>query len=271
VPKNVLLVVHWHADIIKQKNLLYLVKFFIMRTLMRADRILVSAESLTQRSEFLTNHHKKVILNPFGTDVDFWGRLSPEDHAEVDHLKSKEPRIVISVARLVGYKGLEVLVAAMRSVRGKCIIVGEGVLEDKLRSLIFQYSLQDRVFILKNQSDAEIRKLLHSASLFVLPSVSAAEAFGLAQLEAMAVGLPIVNTNLPTGVPWVARDGQEAITVTPGHVEQLAEAINRILDDNEVRKQLGFAARIRAAENFQISKFVETYVKIFSGDRYTGK
>ena len=88
--------------------------------------------------------------------------------------------------------------------------------------------------------------MLHAAQIFAFPSVNAAEAFGIVQIEAMAAGLPIVNTDLPTTVPLVARDGLEALTVTPGDARQLSQALTRLLDDPAFARKLGTAGAARA-------------------------
>ena len=80
--------------------------------------------------------------------------------------------------------------------------------------------MQDRVRLLGSVPESERVKLMCIADVFVMPSVTDAETFGLVQLEAMAAGRPIVNTSLDTAVPHVARHGIEAITVPPGDPEQ---------------------------------------------------
>jgi glycosyltransferase involved in cell wall biosynthesis len=94
-----------------------------------------------------------------------------------------------------------------------------------------------------------------TADVFVLPSVTNAETFGIAQLEAMAAGRPIINTSLDTAVPRVARHGIEAITVPPGNHAQLAEAIETLLRDPERRRRMGHAARLRATTQYSIDAF----------------
>jgi ABC-type polysaccharide/polyol phosphate export permease len=93
------------------------------------------------------------------------------------------------------------------------------------------------------------------ADVFVMPSVTTAETFGLVQLEAMAAGRPIINTALNTGVPHVARHGIEAITVPPGDHEKLGDAIDALINDPERRERMGRAARERAATTYSTTAF----------------
>jgi glycosyltransferase involved in cell wall biosynthesis len=90
-----------------------------------------------------------------------------------------------------------------------------------------------------------------------------AESFGIVQLEAMAAGLPVINTDLPTGVPHVARDGREGLTVPPGDPAALAAAINKLLDDQNFARRLGSAARTRVAAEYRAEVFVRRTEEVY--------
>jgi rhamnosyl/mannosyltransferase len=77
----------------------------------------------------------------------------------------------------------------------------------------------------------------------VLPSVTRAEAFGIVQLEAMAAGLPVINTNIDSGVPGVCIDGRTGITVPPRDINLLTEAMQLLLGGKHLRARFGEAAR----------------------------
>jgi len=248
-PRRCGLVVHWHADITERRRALPLVRAFIRQTLRRADRIIVSTPVMIERSEFLRPLAAKCEVVPFGIDTSYWGRLSPAEQDRVAELRRRYPRLVVAAGRLVRYKGFATLISSFAKVDGQLVILGAGPLQNRLRAQIEELGLEDRVECTGERYETDDYKcLLHAARVFVLPSINAAETFGIVQLEAMACGCPIVNTSIPSGVSWLARDGEEAITVPPEAPEELARALNALLDDEAHAKKLGQNAIRRAAE-----------------------
>ena len=123
--------------------------------------------------------------------------------------------------------------------------------------------MADKVCLLGGLSDDEITAHYHACDVFVLPSVANTEGFGLVQLEAMACGKPVVNTNLPTGVPYVSVDGETGITVPPGDSLAIAAAVNRLLGDPDLRRRLGENGRRRVENGFTRQRMVEKVLDLY--------
>lgn len=244
------LVVHWHADIVTHAGLRWFVEPLMRRTLRQAKAIIVSDRVLVDNTPLLREFEDKCRVVPFGIDTSGydWPKIEP-------HHVNDRGRLVLACGRLVPYKGFDVLIRAAAAHNFEVWIIGEGTERPRLEQLIRELGLGERVRLLGSVNDYERIKLMCLADVFVMPSVTNAETFGLVQLEAMAAGRPVVNTALDTAVPRVARHGVEAITVPPGDVEKLGEAVDTLIRDPERRRRMGLAARTRALTRYSATAF----------------
>lgn len=256
-------VVWWHSDIVRQKKMMFFYRPLLLRFLRRADRIIVATPEHIQHSPYLRDFRGKCEVIPFGVDADGF-HLSDCVRLEVEDIRAKYgPKIVLFVGRLIYYKGAEYLIRAMKDVDGILLIVGEGPLESQLRALAAEIGIEDKIIFLGGLRDREMVACYHSCDVFVLPSIARSEAFGIVQLEAMACGKPVINTDLPTGVPRVSLDGETGITVPPADSRALAEAINMLLRDSELREQCGANARRRVEEYFTMNRMIEDIYRVY--------
>jgi glycosyltransferase involved in cell wall biosynthesis len=263
LPHRTPLIVHWHAEIVGRRVLSEFVAPIIRRTLARAQHIIVAHETLLANSPFVAAYRDKCAVIPHGIDVDYWSDLDASQLQKVEALRSRYPRLLITTGRLVAYKGHHILLEALRRLNATLVIVGDGPLSKQLRRAAKQFGLRDSIFLAGALSRDDLKVYLHAARVYAFPSVSAAEAFGISQIEAMAVGLPIVNTDLPTGVPHVARNGLEALTVPPNDAAALASAIEQLLDDQQLARRLGAAGRARALAKYKLDRFVMQTEKFY--------
>ena len=139
--------------------------------------------------------------------------------------------IALFVGRLVPYKGADVLLRALARVDVAAVVIGDGPMRGELERLSRDLKLESRIFFLGPLEDDAVAAWYAACDLFVLPSVTRAEAFGLVQLEAMARAKPVISTRLATGVPWVNVDGVTGIVVPPGDSEALAAALQTLAGD----------------------------------------
>jgi glycosyltransferase involved in cell wall biosynthesis len=256
IPDRVGLVVHWHSEIHGRRLLARGLEPLVRRTLARADRIIVSNEAIVENSTLLRPHRVKCEVVPFGIDPNKWTLTSEAQTARSDSLRRSHPRLIVALGRLVPYKGFDVLIRALTEVDAQLIIIGTGAERRLLEKLAARLKISDRVTLTGYLHNEDVKVHLRAARVYAFPSTTDAETFGISQLEAMAVGLPIVNTSLTTAVPRVARDGIEAVTVPPGDPLALAAALTRVLDDEALAKQLGAAGQARVRDEFEDTKFV---------------
>ena len=151
----------------------------------------------------------------------------------VPDITRTEGDFILSLGRLVATKGLDYLIEAMRDVDYRLIICGTGPEEKTIRRLVSKYGLEDRVEIRGWVSEEEKNRLMDTCRFFVMPSIY--ESYGLAALEVMSYGKPIVCTDVD-GLPGNVKDA--GLYVKPKDPRGLAEGINRLLSDNACRAEL---------------------------------
>lgn len=240
------LVVTHHADIIGRKLLRRLADPIVTRLMERASRIIATTSRYCDSSPELLPYREKCRIVPLGIDVQ---QAASADPLVTSSLRRQfGDRFILAVGRLVPYKGFDVLIRAMKLVDAKLMIIGAGPLHDTLTKLAASEGVEAKVIVQGHVDD--VRPYFSAASIFVLPSVTRAEAFGIVQLEAMAAGIPVINTRINSGVEDISLDGETGITVPPGDVRALAEAVRLLLDQKDLRRQYGEAARARVNAEF---------------------
>ena len=239
-------VLTYHSDIVRQRVLGTLYGPLLHLVLRRAHLIAVASPSYVNSSPYLSRVPEKCRVIPYGIDLTRFASTPAVEAAAAELRARYGPRpLLLFVGRLRHYKGLHVLITAMRDVDGHLLVIGSGPMESEWRSQVTTLGLGERITFLGDCSDDEVLAALHAATVFVLPSTNRAEAFGIVQLEAMACGLPVVCTELGTGTSYVNVDGETGFVVPPDDPPALAATLTRILRDDTLRRRLGAAALAR--------------------------
>jgi rhamnosyl/mannosyltransferase len=247
------LVVWFHSEVVRpQWKYALMYRPFLRRVLHRANRIVVSSPRLAEYARELADFRRKCVVIPFGLDTAHLA-ATPAVASRVAEIDARYPGPrLLFVGRLVPYKGIDVLIDAMVNVQATCLIVGDGPLRGALEARAAACGVAARVQFLGGLPDADVVAQLHACDLFVLPSVTRQETFGVVQLEAMACGRAVVSTNLETGVPWVNQHETTGLIVPPGDAAALAQALTHLLGDAALRARYGAAGRARVASQFTV-------------------
>jgi rhamnosyl/mannosyltransferase len=254
-------VITYHSDTVRQKILGPLFSPYLQTALRRSSAIITSSADYQRTSRVLSSHLDRCHVIPYGIPL---AQFEHADPAAVSEIRREYgERLVLSVGRLVYYKGFEYLIRAMTRVSGTLLIVGEGPLRGKLEQLTRELGIAPRVKFLGGVAD--VIPYYHAVDLFTLASIARSEAFGIVQIEAMAAGLPVVNTKLDSGVPFVSLHDQTGFTVPPRDPVALGDAIGRLLNDSELRRAFGHAARIRAQQEFSLDTMVRRTMSLYEG------
>lgn len=181
---------------------------------------------------------------------------------ETYHLSADAP-LIVCLARLEKEKDIETLVRAIgklrdRNIAVQCVVGGEGEEREKLESLVRELGLEKSMFLPGFCDNA--LSLLNAGEIFVLPSHT--EAFGLVLLEAMALGKPIVATNIG-GPPEVVENEVSGYLVPLQDAEAMANALERLLDNPALRMEMGQKGRARFANHFQLDRLAKQTVGVY--------
>jgi rhamnosyl/mannosyltransferase len=252
VPRLKKLVVTHHSDIVRQRILKHAVRPLEAMTYARADRILSTSPAYTAGSELLQRFADKVTTLPLALDLTPFQMPSASALAHAERFRAGwGSPLWLCVGRLIYYKGLRVALEALKSVPGTLAVIGTGPLEAELKAKAVEFGVAGRVVWLGAATADELVGAYLAATALWFPSVARSEGFGLVQVEAMASGCPVVNTDVPgSGVAWVCRHGREGLTVPVGDAAGFAAVANRLLADPGLRDRLAAGGRARAAAEF---------------------
>lgn len=258
-------VVFWiHAEVVRpawRYKLFY--RPFLRRMLTLADAVVVASPQVAQFADELQPFRSKCVVIPYAIDPDQHA-LTPALATRVEAIRAEDPRpLVLFVGRLVPYKGVDVLLRALPGVNARAVIVGEGPLRAELEAQARELGIADRVRFTGNAAAEELTALYNVCDVFVLPSVTRAEAFGMVQLEAMSCRKPVVCTDLPSGVPWVNQHGVTGLVVPPRDADAIAGAITALLEDPALRARMGAAGRARVEHDFSETQLVSRVTAVY--------
>lgn len=184
--------------------------------------------------------------------------FKPDELARED--ASSRPLRIASVGSLQEYKGHDVLIRAVAELRERgvdvhCEILGGGPLEDVLLGLTHDLSVSDRVILLGGLARDDVISALGRADVFCLASRRVAsgrmEGVPVAIMEASGMGLPVVSTNL-SGVPEVVVDGETGFLVPPEDPVALADALEKLDGDDQLRVRMGLSGRSLMEDHFEL-------------------
>jgi glycosyltransferase involved in cell wall biosynthesis len=268
---SVPLIISYHADVIRQRRLLPLYMPVLKAVFSRASRIIAAAEENIASSPVLSRYKDRCAVIPYGIDLRAFELTETERIIVEQRRATAGEGTVLFVGVLRPYKGVDVLLRAMARVKARLVVVGRGPNRHELAGLAARLGISNRVSFLGEISESERRILLHSCDVFVLPSIDNREAFGIAQLEAMACGRPVIASDLPTGVRFVNKNQMTGLLVPPGDSDALAAALQRLLGDERLRQTLGNAAKRRAELEFSSDRMVrrvqQVYEEVLGGRR----
>jgi glycosyltransferase involved in cell wall biosynthesis len=253
---------HTHPSVnIKNEPYGGITRYLMKHAYPKADRIIAVSEGIRKdliEAFNLPGEKIKVIYNP--VDIQEIETLSWE---EPDHPWFHDGLpIIVSMGRLTKQKGYPFLIKAFSTVRQsfhcRLLIIGKGEDEGSLARMVKSLGMEGDVQFLGFQRNPF--KYMARSSVFVLSSLY--EGLGNVIVEAMALGLPVISTDCPSGPSEIIEDSKSGLLVPVKDEKALTQAIVDVLTDDELRKGLSKEARLRA-QSFDLKKIAEQYGSLF--------
>ncbi|RME16282.1 MAG: glycosyltransferase [Bdellovibrio sp.] len=241
-------IVTCHGPIDKALPLKWAHDYFLDFFLKRANKVILSSQRLISILK-MEKFYSKIKVIPFGLRPCVQGHLGDE----------RFEKHFLFLGRLVKYKGVSSLIKASMKLPVPVVVAGEG---PERRAL--EIKAKDNPFIQFTGSVSEVQKweLLRQSYALVFPSISVSETFGLSILEAFSVGVPVVSSNIPTGVTEINQHMKTGLCVTPGDVEELRKALWNLYVNRSLRKKLGQQAQQNFLR-FDYGRMVLSYESLF--------
>lgn len=208
-----------------------------------------------------------MIFVPF----DKWNRMHiihcGVDPALFNLVSHDEPgKRLLYTGRLAAVKGLPIMFESLAILKSShpdivLTVVGDGPDRAKLEQMTARLGLDENVKFVGYQSQAEVRKHMQQTDVFVLPSF--AEGVPVVLMEAMAAGVPVVATQI-AGVSELVEEGVSGYLVPPGDAVVLAERIETLLTDNQLRARFGATGRAKVEKDFNIHHEVALLYRVMT-------
>lgn len=226
----------WGRDIFQFPLLGSINKKIVDFTLKRADVICSTSHIMAEETNKYTD--KKIHVTPFGVDLEKFKPLSV--------VKEKEEEIVIGTVKALSDKyGIGDLIKAFASIHAKnkntkLLIVGDGPQRDEYEQLAQQLGIQHATSFTGRVPNDVVPNYINGMDIFAVPSTEDSESFGVAAVESMACGVPVVVSNVG-GLPEVILEGKTGYVVPKENPKELAAAIELLMNDKDERKKMGQA------------------------------
>lgn len=264
LPKQTMLVLHWHSDILSKGLLYHIIQPLENQILHRADLVLATSPIYSEHSDQLQKVQNKVRVLANGVMTDDLA-LRPGDEKRIAKIRQtyNGKPLVLFVGRHIPYKGLEHLIRAERYIKQdvQILIAGTGPATEYYRRMAMD---SDRITFLGRLSTNDVRCHLWASDIFAFPSVSKAEAFGVALAEAMyCEAVPVTFTIPGSGVNWVSIHGETGIEVPLADDVAFARAVDTLVSETKLREQYAHAAKSRVEKMFTDEQILDSARSIY--------
>jgi glycosyltransferase involved in cell wall biosynthesis len=253
-------VLTYHSDIVRKQRLLTLYKPLMKRFLKSVDRIVATSQNYLETSDTLSGYLDKTQVIPIGLDRSTY---PDPDATRVAAWREKiGERFFLFVGVLRYYKGLHILLDALRGTGYPLVIVGAGPIEAELRTHAAQIGLTNIHFV-GALSDSDKVALLELSYAVLFPSHLRSEAFGISLLEGAMFGKPMISSEIGTGTSYINIHGETGLVVPPNDPNILREALRILYENPERAHEMGRRAYDRYQTYFTAEQMTGRYIDLY--------
>lgn len=252
--------VTYHSDIVRQAFLLQLYRPLMNSFLKSVDSIVATSPNYLHSSPVLQQFRDKTQVIPIGLDKPSYPKPSQDAH---DHWQQRfGERFFLFVGVLRYYKGLHILLEAMKGAPYKLVVIGAGPVEHELKAQAMRDGL-DNVFFVGAVSDEDKVALLNLCYAVTFPSNLRSEAFGISLLEGAMYGKPMISSEIGTGTSYININNQTGLVVPPSDPLAFRQAMDHLWAHPEQAQQMGQEAEKRYWEHFTAKRMAESYNNLY--------
>lgn len=250
----------WGSDVydFPQKNIF--TKQILEYNLKKADYILSTSHVMAKETKKYTN--KKIMITPFGVDTSaFKGqeRAGIDSRFIIGNVKTLSPKYGIDIL----IRAYKIIVERNPKMHTSLVIIGDGPCRKEYEYLAEKLGLQDLIQFRGKVPNNKLPEYYNNFSVFVSTSVSNSESFGVVAVEAMACECPVVTSDAD-GFTEVVEDGQTGFIVPKKDVEATAKAIQKFIDEPDLRATMGKKGRERVLALYDWNDNVRTMLEIYN-------
>ena len=253
-------VVTYHSDIVRQRHLLKLYRPLMRRFLNGADRIVAASPNYVHTSDVLKEYRDKTQVITYGLNKASYPQRDAERIAQWKAKLGERFFLFVGVMRY--YKGLHILLDALKGVDYPVVIVGAGPLEKELHAQAQAPGLRNLHF-LGRLGDEDKVALLELSYAIVFPSHLRSEAFGISLLEGAMYGKPMISSEIGTGTSYINIHNETGLVVPPSNPEAFREAMRTLWDNPAQAREMGIRAEERYRQLFTSEEMGRKWLQLY--------
>lgn len=254
----------WGSDVYDFPNQNNLKKKILIKNLSAYKAIASTSYCMAKETKKYLKEDKKIYITPFGVDIELFKNL--------DYKKDKN-KIVIGIVKTLESKyGVEYLIKAVKELENilekeifnkiEIHIYGKGSLEQKLKQLVIDLNIKEKVKFLGFIKNIDVPKAINRMDIFVVPSILNSESFGVAAVEAMACEIPVIVSDVD-GLKEVVVNNETGFIVPKKDYRAIAEKLKELILNKELRKNFGKNGRKRVLKLYNWNDNVENMIEVY--------